>query len=263
MKCCLPITANSNPRTPKDLNSSFPMHEFKPLREGRWSKCNLFNMACSLLSGKKKGNHLQQIKVITHTETALPGTKLFLVVKTVNKWWKWGWGGSVVLWSLLSLFKISTVACLFPLHGQRENQQLRQEALWPWHPISGTLDSSLDAGSTGWWTNRIQVPEQVPSRPTTAQLCAPLNHHQLGRTGHPAKVIQRAWEEQQRLGCRVKVWWTITIKFPVKIHVWSMKVGHMAVALNIKHPLLLCSSHSHVHRLSRQGYTKSDCCPHI
>lgn len=95
MKCCLPKTAHSNPWPPEDRNSSFPMHESKPQRKGRWSKCNLFNMACSLLSWRKKKKRRKPFSTdksnYSH-RTPLPGTKLFLVVKTVNKWWKWGWG---------------------------------------------------------------------------------------------------------------------------------------------------------------------------
>lgn len=176
------------------------MHEFKPWREGRWSKCNLFNMACSLFNEKKMKPFSTDKSNYSH-RTQLPGTKLFFVVKTVNKWWKLSWGDQWFFEVFSpSLNKHSSFP--IPFHGHGKKQQLRQEALWPWHPISGNLDCSLEAGSTGWWTNRIQVPEQVPSRPIPAQLCVPLNHHQLGWTGHLAKVIQRAGEVEWGLDSR-------------------------------------------------------------
>lgn len=93
------------------------------------------------------------------------------------------------------MFKIGTVASLFSLQVQ-----LRQEALWPWQPVSG-----------GPWMAALEQEAQgdglIPFRSLNkclvgwlvSQLCSLRNRHQLGWAGNQLRLC-KGQERQQKQG---------------------------------------------------------------
>lgn len=120
------------------------MHEIKPQRKGRWSKCNLFNMACSLFSEKRK--QFSTDKINYSHGTLRPGTKLFFTCQDSKQVVEMGLRGSVVLWSVFSLFKISTVACLFPSMTMERSSSLDRKLCGLGTPLTALKQEALGDG---------------------------------------------------------------------------------------------------------------------
>lgn len=95
-----------------------------------------------------------------------PERELIGVVEMVNKWWDWDEDESTSGLFEVLLLKISTVAFLFSLHRHRKGGGGGAGSSVAWtNPWQGSIPD------LGQWTNRIQVPKQLPSRSTPAQLC--------------------------------------------------------------------------------------------
>lgn len=81
--------------------------------------------------------------------TPLPGTKFFFSCQDSKQVVEMGLRVSVVLWSVLSLFKISTVACLFPSTAVERSRSLDRKLCGLGTPFQGPWTTALKQEALG------------------------------------------------------------------------------------------------------------------
>lgn len=111
-------------------------------------KMQSFQHGMFIIEWEKKRKPFSTDKSNYSHRTPLPGTKLFLVVKTVNKWWKLGWGDQWPF-EVFSLFKISTVACLFASTAVESSRGLHRKLCGLGTPFQGAWTAALKQEALG------------------------------------------------------------------------------------------------------------------
>lgn len=144
MKCCLPKMAHII-RGPL---KTYLVH-FQSMKLNREKECDqnaIFSIWHVHNWVTKRGNHFQQIKVIIHAKHRSRG---------LNSWQNsqqvvgMGLRESVVLWSVLSLFKISTVACLFLFTTVESSSSLDRKLCGLGTPFQGPWTAALKQEALG------------------------------------------------------------------------------------------------------------------